>query len=153
MEGLEHLDVEIVGEGGVASMSKTAIARCARPISPTVSIRRRAATGSPSPETAGCVPTSTRAGVKSSTSSAEALGGASVATRSIRAGSVTGIAPPRRGYAGVLPGAAIRVPRGGVERARNVASEANLEVIVELKRPGRVSPTPPRATQSKSPRH
>ena len=35
--------------------------------------------------------------------------------------------------ADVVPGAVVHVPRGGVERARNVGSQAYLEVIVELK--------------------
>ncbi len=38
--------------------------------------------------------------------------------------------------ADVIPGAVIRVARGGVERARNVGSEPYLEVIVELKESG-----------------
>jgi beta-alanine degradation protein BauB len=37
----------------------------------------------------------------------------------------------------VVPGAVVRVPRGGVERARNVGSDPYLEVIVELKDTGR----------------
>ncbi len=35
--------------------------------------------------------------------------------------------------ADVVPGAVVRVRRGGVERARNVGSQPYLEVIVELK--------------------
>jgi beta-alanine degradation protein BauB len=35
--------------------------------------------------------------------------------------------------ADVVPGAVVRVPRGGIERARNVGSAPYLEVIVELK--------------------
>ncbi len=35
--------------------------------------------------------------------------------------------------ADVVPGAVVHVRRGGVERARNVGSQAYLEVIVELK--------------------
>jgi len=39
--------------------------------------------------------------------------------------------------ADVVPGAVIRVARGGVERAKNVGEEPYLEIIVELKdRPG-----------------
>jgi beta-alanine degradation protein BauB len=37
--------------------------------------------------------------------------------------------------ADVVPGAVVRVPRGGVERARNVGMQPYLEVIVELKDP------------------
>jgi beta-alanine degradation protein BauB len=37
--------------------------------------------------------------------------------------------------ADVVPGALVHVPRGGVERARNVGTEPYLEIIVELKRP------------------
>lgn len=37
--------------------------------------------------------------------------------------------------ADVVPGAVVRVPRGGVERARNVGTKPYLEVIVELKDP------------------
>jgi predicted metal-dependent enzyme (double-stranded beta helix superfamily) len=33
----------------------------------------------------------------------------------------------------VIPGAVVRVPRGGIERAHNVGSAPYLEVIVELK--------------------
>jgi beta-alanine degradation protein BauB len=35
--------------------------------------------------------------------------------------------------ADVVPGAVVRVPPGGVERARNVGTQPYLEVIVELK--------------------
>lgn len=37
--------------------------------------------------------------------------------------------------ADVVPGAVVHVPRGGVERARNVGSKQYLEMIVELKAP------------------
>ena len=42
---------------------------------------------------------------------------------------------PFRAYleADVVPGAVVSVARGGVEAARNVGSEAYIEVIVELK--------------------
>jgi beta-alanine degradation protein BauB len=42
---------------------------------------------------------------------------------------------PFRDYfeADVIPGAVVRVQRGGVERARNVGAEDYLEVVVELK--------------------
>lgn len=43
--------------------------------------------------------------------------------------------------ADVVPGAVIRVPRGGVERARNVGSQPYLEVIVELKGSGGSTPS------------
>jgi predicted metal-dependent enzyme (double-stranded beta helix superfamily) len=36
--------------------------------------------------------------------------------------------------ADVVPGAVVHVQRGGIERARNVGSDACLEIIVELKR-------------------
>ncbi|MBV8462926.1 MAG: hypothetical protein JO368_06510 [Acidimicrobiales bacterium] len=36
--------------------------------------------------------------------------------------------------ADVVPGAVVHVPRGGIERARNVGREPYLEIIVELKR-------------------
>lgn len=37
--------------------------------------------------------------------------------------------------ADVIPGAVAHVPRGGVERARNVGAKDYVEIIVELKRP------------------
>ena len=42
---------------------------------------------------------------------------------------------PYRDYfeADVIPGVVIRVPRGGIETARNVGQKPYLEVIVELK--------------------
>jgi mannose-6-phosphate isomerase-like protein (cupin superfamily) len=43
--------------------------------------------------------------------------------------------------ADVVPGAVVRVPRGGVERARNVGTQPYLEVIVELKNVGPATPT------------
>ena len=44
-------------------------------------------------------------------------------------------AGPFRHYleADVIPGAVVRVARGGVERARNVGTQPYLEVVVELK--------------------
>jgi len=36
--------------------------------------------------------------------------------------------------ADVVPGAVVHVPRGGIERARNVGTEPYLEIIVEMKR-------------------
>ena len=42
--------------------------------------------------------------------------------------------------ADVVPGAVVRVPRGGVERARNVGTQPYLEVIVELKDVGPDTP-------------
>lgn len=44
-------------------------------------------------------------------------------------------AGPFRDYleADVIPGAVVKVARGGVERARNVGQEPYLEVVVELK--------------------
>ncbi len=45
---------------------------------------------------------------------------------------------PFRDYleADVIPGAVVRVARGGVERARNVGKEPYLEVVIELKDAG-----------------